>query len=79
MQQQLKDAAQLERKGRDPMLPARLVTGEDPRVLYFVFPRGAQPIEASEKEVTFHIRTDRMDLRARFVPKEMTYAGELAL
>jgi hypothetical protein len=81
MNERLKAGAQLERKGADPISPAQVQTGRIPAgpVSYFIFPRGSQPIQASEKEVTFHLKLDRMELKAKFVLKDMMYKGELAV
>lgn len=77
----LKESATLERKGADPISPAQVQSGQLPTgpISYFIFPRGSQPIKESDKEVTFHIKMGRMELKAKFVLKEMMYKGELAV
>jgi hypothetical protein len=79
--ERLKAATQLERKGADPIAPAQVQTGRVAAgpITYFFFPRGSQPIQESDKEVTFHIKLERMEVRARFALKDMVYKGELAL
>ena len=77
----LRTSTQLERKGNDPIAPIQVQSGQIATgpISYFIFPRGSHPIQESDKEVTFHIRMGRMEVKARFALKDMLYKGELAL
>jgi hypothetical protein len=77
----LKESTQLERKGADPIAPARVEAGQSGQtpILYFMFPHGSQPIQASDKEVLFHMKAGRLEVKAKFALKEMMYNGELAV
>ena len=77
--ERLKQATQLRRKNADPIYPARVLENSPGQVRYFVFPYGSQPIQASDKEVVFHIGLGHMELKAKFALKDMMYRGELAL
>lgn len=81
MQDRLKDASQLQRKGADPIHASQVQVGQSKNgpIAFFVFPRGSQPIQASDKDVTFHIAMGRMELKVKFALKDMMYQGELAL
>lgn len=77
----LKDGAALERKGRDPITPSVVEEAQslDGELFLFLFPKVAQPIEAPDKEVTFHVKAAGMEVRAKFVLKDMEYEGKLEL
>jgi len=77
--ERLKQATQLLRKNADPIYPARIMQDSQGQVRYFVFPYGSQPIQASDKEVVFHLALSRMELKAKFALKDMMYQGALAL
>ncbi len=81
MAEVLKGATHLERKGSDPIAPSQVQSGQIATgpISYFVFPRGSQPIQESDKEVTFHIKMERVEVKAKFALKDMMYKGELAL
>ncbi len=81
LEERVKSATQLQRKGRDPIRPARVQMGRPGQgpLLIFIFLRGSQPIEAADKDVVFHIALGRMELKAKFALKDMMYHGELAL
>ena len=82
MQERLKDATRLERKGKDPIAPAAVEIGQasDGRsVLMFLFPKGSQPIEAGDKEVIFVTALGAMGVKAKFPLKDMMVKGQLEL
>lgn len=79
MQDRLKTATLLKRKGKDPIYPARierLQTADGPMTV-FLFPR--EPISMEDKEVQFESAMGPMEVRTRFVLKEMAYQGKLEL
>ncbi len=78
MEERLKQSAELRRKNADPIAASQVITGQG-QVRYFVFPRGSQPIQASDKEVVFHVALGPMELKTKFALKDMMYRGELAL
>lgn len=71
MEERLLQAAQLQRKSADPIYPSHVQTAQvrGVSVLFFVFPKGSQPIQASDKEVIFHLAIGRMELKAKFALK----------
>ena len=71
----------LERKGRDPLVPAKvqMAQREEGSVLLFVFEAGPQPIDLDDKEVTFATKLGPMQLRAKFLLKDMMFEGKLAV
>jgi len=75
----MKEATRIERKGKDPLNAIEFETREtdEGNEFVFTFDATAQPIEASDKEVTFVTALGPMKLRAKFTPKEMLYAGKL--
>lgn len=77
----LKTSTQLERKGKDPINPelVEVVETQGGPVYVFLFARTGQPIALEDKEVTFHAKAGAMELRAKFVLKEMQYEGQLAI
>lgn len=81
MQARMKEATRLERKGKDPIAPTKIETkdSDDSRSTWFYFEGGGQPIDGSDKEVTFVTRMGPMEIRAKFNLKDMTYQGKLAL
>ena len=79
VQERLKTATLLKRKGKDPIYPARierLQTPDGPMTV-FLFPR--DPITAEDKEVQFETAMGPMEVRTRFVLKDMAYQGKLEL
>jgi hypothetical protein len=47
--------------------------------MMFLFPKGSQPIEASDKEVTFITQLGPLGVKAKFPLKEMMVKGQLEL
>jgi hypothetical protein len=75
----MQSATRLERKGREPLTPSSISRSETDGTLLFYFAAGDDPISLDDKEVVFQTRLGPMDIKARFVPKEMLYHGKLAL
>ena len=77
----LKQSSELQRKGRDPIFPDRVEVNKtgNATVLLFFFPHTSQPIQASEKEVWFITKLGPLELKAKFLIKEMVYRGQLEL
>jgi len=71
----------LERKGKDsiPCSRVEMSKGEDTNTLTFYFEPGSAPIQAGDKEVTFNTKIGPLQVKAKFVPKEMIFDGKLAL
>ena len=82
MEERLKDSTHLERKGKDPIAPAQVETGQaadGSSIMMFLFPKGSQPIEANDKEVVFVTQMGPMGVKAKFVLKDMVVNGKLEL
>jgi hypothetical protein len=77
----LKQSSELQRKGRDPIFPDRVEANKtgNTTVLLFFFPHTSQPITASDKEVGFITKLGNLELRVKFLIKEMLYRGQLEL
>ena len=71
----------LERKGKDSIACSRveMSKGEDTNTLMFYFEPGSAPIQPGDKEVTFNTKIGPLQVKAKFVPKEMIFDGKLAL
>lgn len=81
MLERMKQSTTLERKGKDPIF-ADVVESRDAGpapVYYFAFSKEKQAIALEDKEVTLHLKLGPMELKAKFVLKEMVYQGQLAL
>jgi hypothetical protein len=76
----MKAGTALKRKGRNPIAPARVETiqTEKGAVIAFLFPH-TDAIDADDKEVTFESGLGPLGIKCKFVLKEMTYRGKLAL
>ena len=81
MQDRLKAATRLERKGKYPIHATGMETQESDGsvVMVFTFEAGSQPIRVEDKEVVFVTRFGPMQLRARFPLTDMVYQGKLEL
>ena len=74
----LKQAASLQRKGKDPIAPARVsISGNG--TMFFYFSCESSAISSEDKEVVFQLRTGPIELKTRFLLKDMIYQGKLAL
>ena len=77
---QLKAAATLEARGKEPeqagvVMPA----ARQPGTYIFGFSKELLPLDPSDRDVLFTLRTALMSVKAKFDPKEMMYKGHLAL
>ena len=68
----------LERKGREPLTPVH-TEADAGGALLFYFPKDADPISLDDKEVIFRTMVATLELKVRFVPKDMRYRGKLTL
>lgn len=81
MESRLKEWTRIERKGKEPLVPETVEiedSGQGPMFL-LRFLRGAQPIRAEDKEVTFVTRMGPLEVKAKFALKDMVYQGRLEL
>ena len=81
MFERMKPRTKLERKGKDPIYPhkvERREDAEDPAIVCY-FSGDSQPIEATDKDVTFTSQLGPFEIRAKFSLKEMVYQGNLEL
>lgn len=82
MQERLKEVTRLERKGKDPIAPDRVETGQagdGTTRMVFLFPKTSQPIEPGDKEVTFVTQMGPFGVKAKFPLKDMMVKGKLEL
>ena len=80
--ERLKESSHLDRKGKDPIAPAQIEIGQardGSSVLMFLFPKGSQPIEAADKEVTFITAMGPLGVKAKFALKDMMVKAQLEL
>ena len=75
----MKESTQLQRKGKNPLKPARFEMAKEGSGMLFFFPRGEAPIARGDKEVTFITRMGPLEVKAKFTLKEMMYNGRLEL
>jgi hypothetical protein len=75
----MKGATLLQPKGRNPLQPDNILPPDKDGAMLVLFPIGAEPIKASDKEVVFQTKMGPLDLSAKFVLKDMLYRGQLAL
>jgi hypothetical protein len=75
----LKSATSLRRPGHDPLVPTKvdLNQGLDGRILFYF--SKADPITAQDKSVELHVAMGSMELRKKFILKEMEYQDKLDL
>ena len=74
----LRETTFLERKGRKSVAPVHIEADADGTLLFY-FPNDADPISLDDKEVVFRTKLGPIELKVRFVPKEMRYRGKLTL
>lgn len=80
-QERLKAVTNLTAKTKDAIQPGKIegLTEEDGKMtLRFYFPRSAD-LSLDDKEVTFQTRVGPMEVKQKFVLKDMTFDGKLAL
>jgi len=77
----LKQSSALERKGKDPIAAVRVgeLEGSETPTLLFYFPRAGDPISLADKEVIFLTRIGPLQLKVKFVVKDMQYHGQVSL
>jgi len=75
----LREATQLNIKGRDPILPDNVQIDDEDETLLIFFPKGDKPIALSDKSVTFKTVMGPMELQRKFELKEMVFDGKLSL
>jgi hypothetical protein len=78
MQERMKQGTSLQPKGRPAVSPARIEDSGDGTVLFF-FAREGAPLSLDDKGVQFTTRMGPLEVKAKFVPKEMKYKGQLAI
>jgi hypothetical protein len=80
MRERMLKAAQLVRKGKDPIYPTdmKMENVNGVSVVRFVFPR-TDAIAIEDKEVKFVCRMGPMQLERKFTLKEMMFNGKLEL
>ena len=82
MGERLKESSHLDRKGKDPIAPAHVEIAQardGSSVIMLLFPKGSQPIEAADKEVTFITAMGMLGVKAKFALKDMMVKGQLEL
>ncbi|MBM3727728.1 MAG: hypothetical protein FJW40_20185 [Acidobacteria bacterium] len=78
--ERMKKSARLVRKGKDPVEAAQVgfLREGGKMVVLWVFPKTAG-IDAADKEVSFEQKMGPMEIKAKFVLKDMMYQGKLSL
>ncbi len=79
LQERLKSSTSLVRSGHDALAPTKVEMnqGADGRILFYF--AKTDPITAKDKTVEFRISLGSMDLRRKFVVKDMEYQGKLEI
>jgi hypothetical protein len=78
MSEGLRETTVLQRKGRDGVAPVHTEAEPDGTLLFY-FSNDADPVSLDDKEVVFRTKMGPLELKVKFVPKEMRYRGKLAL
>jgi hypothetical protein len=78
MLDRMKESTTLTPKGKSPFGPDKVERADDGTLLFY-FPKAEQGLSLDDKEVEFATRLGRMDLKAKFKLKDMTYQGKLAI
>ena len=79
MIEELKGAATLEVKGKDPAQAGVVTTLPVPGTYVFGFSKDLLTIGRGDKEVLFTLQTPMIAVKAKFQPKDMIYRGKSAL
>jgi len=79
MIEELKGAATLEVKGKDPSQAGVVTTSPVAGTYLFGFSKDLLTIGPGDKEVLFTLQTPMIAVKAKFQPKDMMYRGKLAL
>ncbi len=77
MQANMRQSTQLQIKGKAPLKAERIEPSETG--ILFLFSRDDHPIKRDDKEVTFQAKLGPLQLKARFVLKDMLYRDQLEL
>jgi hypothetical protein len=78
MQERMKQNTSLQPKGRIAISPARVENAGDGTMLFY-FTKEAVPLSLDDKEVAFATHLGPLEVKAKFVLKEMKYRGQLAV
>ena len=80
MQERLQENTTLSVKGKDAVKPAKMdaVSADGSTTMRFYFPRSME-ISLDDKEVTFQTKVGPLEIKQKFVLKDMTFDGKLAL
>jgi len=73
--EELTRSTSLEAKGRAPVNPELTLHDDKTGTVYFVFP-GSAAAQASDKEWLFETSLGGMELKARFIARDMKYLGK---
>jgi len=82
---QLKQAIQIKRKGKDAIMPVNLQADQPqsgPSTLYVMFPReqdGKPLIQIEDNEVEFLAKLGNVEIKRKFKLKDMVFDGKLEL
>jgi hypothetical protein len=80
MMGRLKEGCRLERKGKDPLACTGVQREEgDAQRILFLFEAGSQPVDLDDKEINFVARMGPLEIRSKFIPKEMVFESKLAV
>jgi hypothetical protein len=79
MIEQLKGAATLEARGKEPAQAGVVTSSPVPGTYLFGFSRELLPLGDDDKDVLFTLQTGSIAVKAKFEPKEMIYRGKPAL
>ncbi len=77
MQERMNQNTSLQPKGRVAISPARIEAGDGTMLFYFT--KEAVPLSLDDKEVAFATQFGPLEVKAKFVLKEMRYRGKLAV
>ena len=69
----------MQRKGKASVTPAHFIVSDEDGALLFYFPNDTDPISAEDKEVIFRTKIGILEVKAKFVPKDMRCRGKPAL
>jgi hypothetical protein len=76
----LRESSTLSVKGKEPLAPETAeAAGPGGQLVALSFSRESLPIQASDKEVTFAAKMGPLEVKTKFVLKEMTWKGKLEL
>jgi hypothetical protein len=79
MEERVRDGTLLTPHGKDPVSPAKVALSQSERPTLIYFRRDAEPLVLDRKEVAFQIKLGAMEVKTKFILKEMTSHGKLEL